>query len=103
MSAAQFKQMFQGVGWDVDNAQELVAVHGIKTMPALRRVAPVRAGRIVNAVKKPGGANVGHRVTETAEHGLIWLAIIPRNSHRVSRTLTTVQLKNVFTDADKYM
>ena len=84
-----------------ENAQELVAVHWISTMAALRVVTPERAGRIVNAIKKPGGANIGLQVTENVEHGLIWLAIIACNVHRVSRTLTTVQLKNVFTDTDK--
>ena len=60
MSAAQFKTMYQGVGWDANNSQELVAVHQIKTIAALRKVTPERASRIINAIKKPGGANVGH-------------------------------------------
>ena len=102
MSAAQFKTMFQGCGWDQHNAQELVAVHRINSMAVLRMITPERAGRIVNAIKKPGGANVGLQVTESAEHGLIWLANIARNAHRVSRTLTPAQLKNAFTDVDKY-
>ena len=65
-------------------------------------VTPKRAGRIVNAIKKPDEANVGLQATESAEHGLIWLANIARNAHRVSRTLTPAQLKNAFTDVDKY-
>ena len=102
MTVTQFKTMFQGVGWDQENAQEFVAVHWINSMAALRMVTPEQAGRILNAIKNPGGANVGLQVTENAEHGLIWLAIIAHNVHRVSRTLTAVHLKNDFTDADKY-
>ena len=102
MSAAQFKTVFQGAGWDQHNSQELVAVHQINSMTVLRMATPKRASRTINAIKKPDGAKVGLQVTESAEHGLIWLAIIARNSHRVSRNLTTVQLKNAFTDVDKY-
>ena len=75
--------MFQKVGWDVDNSQEPVAVHEIKTMAALRKLTPEWGIRIVNAIKKPGGGgNVGHPVTETAEHGLIMLAVIASNAER---------------------
>ena len=101
MSIAQFKAMFQGVGWDPQNSHELVTVHMIKTMPALRKISPSRAGRVAAAIKMPGGANAGHQVTETAEHGLMLLAVIARNAERVSRTLTCSQLKNVFQNADK--
>ena len=94
--------MFQGVGWDQENAQEFVAIHRINSMAALRMVTPERSVRIANAIKKPDGANVGLQVTENAEHGLIWLGIIARNAHRVSRTLTPTQLKNAFTDVDKH-
>ena len=35
---ANFKIMFQAIGWDVNNAVELVYVHGINSMVQLSRV-----------------------------------------------------------------
>ena len=104
MSAAQFKTMFQGCGWDQHNAQELVVAHRINSMAVLRMVTPDGPGWQDRKCHQEARwrANVGLQVTETAEHGLIWLGIIARNAHRVSRTLTPAQLKNAFTDVNKY-
>ena len=49
-TAAKFKTMFQGMGWDVANSEELVAVHGIKTMVQLARVDEKRNRAIVKAI-----------------------------------------------------
>ena len=97
-----FKNMFIAMGWDVDNVVPLVETHQIKTMVALANVTDQRAGRIVKAIKTPGGNAVGHAVTESAEYGLIMAARIARNAHRVSRTMTCAQIKTAFLNKEKY-
>ena len=101
-TAANFKTIFQGAGWDVNNSVELVTTHGIKTMSALRRVTPERAGKMAMDNKKPGGGLAGHQVTEIAEHGLMMLAVIARHMERVMRTRTCAELKTIHNDADSY-
>ena len=49
-TVANFKTMFQGMGWDVNNSEELVTVHGIKTMVQLARVDEERSRRIGKAI-----------------------------------------------------
>ena len=65
-TAANFKTMFQSMGWDAHNSVELVSVHGIKTMVQLTRVDEKRSRSIVKAIRSPGGNTVGLLVTEGA-------------------------------------
>ena len=99
---ANFKTMFQGMGWDADNAKELVQTHGIKTLVQLSRVDDQRSRSIVKAIRSPGGNAVGLMVTEGAEHGLKFAAIIVRDYKRIDRTLTCGEIKDLFNDEDSY-
>ena len=101
-SLANFKSMFESMGWDAHNSVELVQVHGIKTMVQLARVDEKRSSRIVKAIRTPGGNAAGLLVAEDAEHGLMMTGMIICDYKRLSRTLTCAALKNLFNDEDTY-
>ena len=71
MNYIELNVMYVRLGFSAPSATELVRTEGINSLRLLGGLNADRVKYLVKAICRPGGAAIGHAVSETAEHHLI--------------------------------
>ena len=89
MNDVAFDPMYARLGFSDPAATELVRTEGINTLRLLGGLNVNRVKSLVKAICRPGGAAIGHAVSETAGRHLIVACHICKYWRRTSRESKT--------------
>ena len=101
---AAARNMFRLIGFSDDASLRLVGDEGLNTPDAFLDLTDERIKSIVYAIRRPGGALVGHGVSERAQHHFTLAAKLIQYWVRTKRAIvfTAVQL-NSFPQIERQM
>ena len=107
MNDVAFDAMYVRLGFSDPAATELVRTEGINSLRLLGGLNADRVKYLVKAICRPGGAAIGHAVSETAEHHLIVACHICKYWRCTSRESKTcadlVTTGDLFEEAERQM
>ena len=88
-----FKAMYKAIGFSDDAATELTDTEFVDSITKLSHITSAHASKIRKAIRSPGGAGAGVKVTEGAEHNLVIAAAVYLNASCVLRTIKCAEIR----------
>ena len=91
---AAARNMFTRIGFSDDASQTLIEDEGLNTPEAFLDLTDERIKLIVYGIRRPGGTDEGHSVSERAQHNFTLAAKLVQCWIRTQRTIdfTAIQL-----------